>query len=162
MSSDADDEVIGAIGRTIMAWQDASQDFDEEFVRLHGLSRPECRCLGLIAFGPQPARAIATVTGLTPASITALLDRLEARGLLSRKPDADDRRKVMVHATRKAQTMIEEAYEPVRRDGIALLNDYSPAEREIVLKFLSDMLDMQGRITTEFLARNAKKKPGMA
>ena len=158
MSSGPNGEAIGAIGRTIMRWQDATQDFDEAFGRLHGLSRPECRCLGLIAFGPQTARAIATETGLTPASITALLDRLEGRGLLSRKPDTDDRRKVMVHATRKTQAMIEDAYGPLRRDGIALLSSYSPAEREVVLKFVTGVLDMQSRVTAEFLARHAKKK----
>lgn len=145
-----------------MHWQDATQDFDEAFGRLHGLSRPECRCLALLAFGSQTARAIATETGLTPASITALLDRLEARGLLSRKPDTDDRRKVMVRATRKTQAMIEEAYGPIRRDGIALLEGYFPAEREIVLKFVTDILDMQSRLTAEFLARHTKKKTGTA
>lgn len=157
MSSNSDDEVIDAIGRTIMRWQDATQDFDEAFGRLHGLSSPERRCLGLIAFGPQTARAIANETGLTPASITALLDRLEARGLLSRKADPNDRRKVVVWATRKTQTMAEEAYGPMHRDGVALLKGYSAAEREIVLKFVTDTLALQSHITTEFLARHTNK-----
>lgn len=158
MSSGSDDEVIGAIGRTIMRWQDATQDFDEAFGRLHGLSSPERRCLGLIAFAPQTARAIATETGLTPASITALLDRLEARGLLSRKPDPNDRRKVMVRATRKTQAMAEEAYGPIHRDGVALLKSYSAAEQKLVLKFVTDALELQSRITAEFLVRQSRKK----
>lgn len=162
MSSSEDDEVIGAIGRTIMRWQDATQDFDEAFGRLHGLSSPERRCLGLIAFAPQTARAIADETGLTPASITALLDRLEARGLLSRKPDPNDRRRVMVWATRKTQTMAEEAYGPIHRDGVALLRGYSAAEREMVLKFVTDTLALQSRITAEFLARHGKRRPQTA
>ena len=157
MSSSSDDNVIDAIGRTIMRWQDATQDFDEAFGRLHGLSSPERRCLGLIAFGPQTARAIANETGLTPASITALLDRLEARGLLSRKADPNDRRKVMVWATRKSQAMAEEAYGPIRRKGVALLKGYSAAERKVVLKFLTDALALQSHVTAEFLEQRTKK-----
>jgi DNA-binding MarR family transcriptional regulator len=158
MSSGTDDETIHAIGRSIMRWQDATQDFDEAFGRLHGLSSPERRCLGLIVFGHQTARAIASETGLTPASITALLDRLEARGLLSRQPDPNDRRKIMVSITRKAQVMAEDAYGPIHREGVALLEGYSAAEREIVLRFVTDAVEMQNRLTAEFLARHAGKK----
>lgn len=140
-----------------MRWQDATQDFDEAFGRLYGLSSPERRCLGLIAFGPQTARAIADETGLTPASITALLDRLEARGLLSRKADPNDRRKVMVWATRKSQTMAEEAYGPLHREGIGLLKGYSAADRAIILKFVTDTLALQSHGTAEFLARHSRK-----
>nr|WP_298100350.1 MarR family transcriptional regulator [uncultured Shinella sp.] len=158
MSSDSDEDVIGEIGRAIMRWQDATQDFDEAFGRLHGLSSPERRCLNLILSGPQTARAIASETGLTPASITALLDRLEARDLLSRKADPNDRRKVMVWATRKAQAMAESAYGPIYREGGELLKGYSSAERAAILRFMTDALDLQNRITTEFLSRNAGKK----
>ncbi|MDH7804786.1 MULTISPECIES: MarR family winged helix-turn-helix transcriptional regulator [unclassified Rhizobium] len=153
MSSDADEDVIGAIGHTIMRWQDARQDFDEAFGRIHGLSSPECRCLGLIAFAPQTARAIADETGLTPGSITALLDRLEARGLLSRKPDPNDRRKVMIWPTHRMQVMVDEAYGPIHREGVSLLEGYSPDERAIVLKFVTDALNLQTRINADFLDR---------
>ena len=113
-------------------------------------------------FGPQTARAIATETGLTPASITALLDRLEARGLLSRKPDPNDRRKVMVWATRETQVMAEDAYGPIYREGVALLEGYSAAEREVVLRFVTDAVAMQNRLTAAFLARHAGKRTQMA
>lgn len=140
-----------------MRWQDATGEFDEAFGRLHGLSEAERRCLGLIAFGPQTARAIATETGLTPASITALLDRLEARDLLSRKSDPNDRRKVMVCATQRMQTMAEEAYGPIHHAGVALLKGYSAAERDVILKFVTDALELQSRITSEFVAGHQRK-----
>lgn len=154
MSSGSEDDVIEAIGRTIMRWQDATEDFDEAFGRLHGLSRPERRCLGLIAFGPHTARAIATETGLTPASVTALLDRLEARNLLARKPDPDDRRKIMVSATRKTLMLAEEAYGPVQREGASLLMRFSSAERKTILNFVADALELQSRLTRDFLERH--------
>jgi DNA-binding MarR family transcriptional regulator len=163
MSSAAENDIAEAIGRTIMRWQDATEDFDEAFGRLHGLSAPERRCLGLIAFGPQTARAIATETGLTPASITALLDRLEARNLLTRRPDPDDRRKIMVSATRKALSLIEEAYGPIQREGAALLMRYSREEQDTILRFVADALELQSRLTRDFLtrqrSRSARTKP---
>jgi DNA-binding MarR family transcriptional regulator len=157
MSSDAENDTITAIGQAIMRWQDATEDFDEAFGRLHGLNIAERRCLGLIVFGPRTAREIADETRLTPASVTALLDRLEARGLLARKSDADDRRKVMVVATRQTLTMAEEAYAPIHHGGVALLQRYSEKEQKVVLKFVTDALELQRRITTEFLAKNQRR-----
>lgn len=163
MSSAAENDIVAAIGRTIMRWQDATEDFDEAFGRLHGLSAPERRCLGLIAFAPQTARAIAVETGLTPASITALLDRLEARNLLARRPDPDDRRKIMVSATRKALSLIEDAYGPIQREGAALLMHFSADEQNTILRFVADALELQSRLTRDFLARqrprSSKTKP---
>jgi len=163
MSSDRENDIVVAIGRTIMRWQDATEDFDEAFGRLHGLSAPERRCLGLVAFGPQTARAIATETGLTPASITALLDRLEARHLLTRKPDPDDRRKIMVSATRRALSLIEDAYGPIQREGAALLMRFSRDEQDTILRFVTEALELQSRLTRDFVTRqrprSSKAKP---
>lgn len=50
--------------------------------------------------GPMLAGAIAEKTGLATASVTALLDRLEARGFIRRTRDPADRRRVIVEADR--------------------------------------------------------------
>ena len=61
---------------------------------------------------PQTASAIAKETTLTPAAVTALIDRLEARKLVLRHPDASDRRKVLVEATDKTRELIQVTYTP--------------------------------------------------
>jgi DNA-binding MarR family transcriptional regulator len=153
MSSKHDEPSIDAIGHMIMRWQDASEAFDEAFGRRHDLSGPERRCLGLVAFGPQTPRAIADATSLTPAAITALLDRLEARDLLTRKPDPDDRRKVIVEATGKTQRLIKQAYGRIQQEGALLLQRYPASDRAIIHGFLADAVELQRRITREFLMK---------
>lgn len=48
---------------------------------------------------PLPARRIGARTGLTPGSVTALLDRLEARGYVTRVRPPHDRRALQVWLT---------------------------------------------------------------
>ena len=79
-----------------MRWQDETQAYDEAVGERLGLNAAERRCLGFLHGGPQPAGAIAAAIGLTPAAVTALVDRLEARGLLTRKRSEEDRRKVII------------------------------------------------------------------
>jgi DNA-binding MarR family transcriptional regulator len=54
---------------------------------------------------PQRAGQIGEWTGLTPGSVTALLDRLEARGLLTRIRPAHDRRSVEVGLTPEGRAL---------------------------------------------------------
>lgn len=49
--------------------------------------------------GPMSAGAIAAETGLTTASVTALIDRLERRGFARRVRDPADGRRVIVEVT---------------------------------------------------------------
>jgi MarR family transcriptional regulator, organic hydroperoxide resistance regulator len=49
--------------------------------------------------GPMPISALARETALEPSTLTSMLDRLEAAGLLRRSPSAEDRRVVIVERT---------------------------------------------------------------
>jgi len=53
--------------------------------------------LRVLREGPQMAGRLGQEVGLSPASITRLVDRLERRGLVSRHRESDDRRRVEVH-----------------------------------------------------------------
>src|SRR3954464_4165171 len=92
-------DMTAAIGLTIMQWQDGTQAYDEAVGARLGLNMAERHCIGLLHGGPQSAGAGAPATGLTPAAVTALIDRLEARGLLTRTRSLEDRRKVVIEAT---------------------------------------------------------------
>jgi DNA-binding MarR family transcriptional regulator len=50
-----------------------------------------------LAGGPLPAGLLAERLATSPTSLTRVLDRLEARGLLARGKDDRDRRKVTIH-----------------------------------------------------------------
>src|SRR4051794_20559055 len=124
-SSPAPEEIIVAIGRAVMRWQDATQAYDEAVGERLGLNLAERRCLSFLYGGPQPAGAIAQATSLTPAAVTALIDRLEARSLVARTRSAEDRRKVMVEVTEKAMRATDRYYHPIAEEGARFLATFS-------------------------------------
>ncbi len=138
-------EMIDAISRTVMRWQDATQAYDEAVGEIAGLNAAERRCLSFLHEGPQPAGAIAAATGLTPAAITSLVDRLGQRGFLVRERSAEDRRKVMVDQGPAARSLSRRFYEPLGREGADLLGRYSDEELAAVLRFLGDAVTLQER-----------------
>ena len=158
MSSDKQQSLIDAIGRLIMRWQDATQAFDEAVGAELDLGMAERHCFGLLYDGPKPAGAIAAALGLTPAAVTALIDRLETRGLVERRKSTADRRQVYVALTDKALKMSARYYGPIAREGVALLEKMSRAELEAVKAFLAETLDLQQRHTDRIRAKAAKPR----
>lgn len=62
-----------------------------------GLSAVESKVLDYLArFGAQTPKDLARLSGLAPASVTAMIDRLERKGIVNREPHPDDRRKVLI------------------------------------------------------------------
>ncbi len=62
-----------------------------------GINVTDLNCLNIVAFGgPMTAGDLARATGLTTASITGVIDRLEDSGYVRRERDPADRRRVIV------------------------------------------------------------------
>lgn len=62
-----------------------------------GINVTDLNCLNILALtGQLTAGELARATGLTTASITGVLDRLEAAGFVRRERDLADRRRVVV------------------------------------------------------------------
>jgi DNA-binding MarR family transcriptional regulator len=146
-----------AIGLAVMRWQDATETFDVTFGELNDLNSADRRALSLLSQGPQTASAIARGVALTPAAVTALIDRLEQRKLLHRRPDADDRRKVVVDLTDKARALVAGGYGPIVRAGADMLGRYSVHELMLIRRFVEDALALQQRMTEELIARERNK-----
>jgi DNA-binding MarR family transcriptional regulator len=63
-----------------------------------GINVTDLNCLNIVALtGSMSAGDLARRTGLTTASITGVLDRLEEGGFVRRERDPHDRRRVMVN-----------------------------------------------------------------
>lgn len=69
----------------------------------------------LLHRGPQPVNAIGRRIELTSGAITTAVDRLEARGLVARTHDAEDRRVRTVSLTKDGQSQITAAFEQHKR-----------------------------------------------
>jgi DNA-binding MarR family transcriptional regulator len=149
--------VIQQLGATIVRWQDATQRYDEAVGEIYGLGPADRLTLSLLWQGPQTASAIARHTRLTPAAVTALIDRLEARGFVRRKADPTDRRKVLVEAAEETRRVTAEAYTPLQKAGEKNLSRYTEEQLRLVAELLRDSLKIQEDMTTELLARHGKK-----
>jgi DNA-binding MarR family transcriptional regulator len=75
-------------------------------------------------------------------SITRLLDRLEARGLLERTPSTEDRRRVDCRVTQAGLALLAELDEPIDAADRAVMSQLSASE----LKTLKKLLDRVGRV----------------
>jgi DNA-binding MarR family transcriptional regulator len=133
------------IGFACMRWQETVEAFDETFGKLYGLNSAERQCLSVIMRAPQPANAVAKAIGLAPPSVTALIDRLTARDLVHRVADPKDRRKILVAPSAKAINLGKEIYGPIHQAGMRMLEQFSEAEKQIVLRFLTQAIEMQER-----------------
>jgi len=82
---------------------------------------------------------IATHLGISTASTTKLLDRLERAGHVLRQPHPSDRRALAITVTEetRAAAMNTVGRQQARRFGVAA--ELAPAEREVVIRFLQEM-----------------------
>jgi DNA-binding MarR family transcriptional regulator len=119
-----------------------------------GVTSNELEVLGtLVARGPLSAGDIAKRTGLTSGAVTRLIDRLVERGSVRRRPDPEDRRRVLVEITPAALRACEPFYQPIAREGTALLEQRTEKELEVILEYL--------RISYEFTKRHTERVQAM-
>ncbi|MBW0151209.1 MAG: MarR family transcriptional regulator [Phenylobacterium sp.] len=99
MESRVSDALV-AIRRIVRAAEFASRDL----ARTTGLTPSQLIVLQIVAREGEPgAGAIAEAARLSQATVTALLDKLEARGLVIRNRGSQDRRRVSVELTQEGR-----------------------------------------------------------
>ena len=74
--------------------------------------------------------------GMSSASATALVDRLEAAGHVERRRHPSDRRRLVVTPTQLADTTGEEAFAPLDNELVEAAADLTPEERAAVARYL--------------------------
>jgi DNA-binding MarR family transcriptional regulator len=80
----------------------------EERLKGAGVSQAESHILGYLAeAGDATINDIHHSFGHKRSTLTSLLDRLEARGLIRREPDPDSRRSVMIRLTPKGASVAQ-------------------------------------------------------
>ncbi|MGW4821755.1 MarR family winged helix-turn-helix transcriptional regulator [Streptomyces sp. NPDC004227] len=77
---------------------------------------------------------------LNSAGTTALLDRLERLGLVRRKRDENDRRRIMLTVEQKAVELGWSFFGPLIGDLVDAAEDFTPGELDIVHRYLTAAL----------------------
>ena len=82
----------------------------------------------LLNKGPLPVNTIGPIVDLTPGSISIAVDRLFAKGLVSRVESADDRRVRIVALTPRGKELIVSAFREHSGQMKKLFSELSPEE----------------------------------
>jgi len=96
----------------------------------------------LSRLGPLSAGEIAKETGLATASVTDLVDRLVAKGYVSRGPHPTDRRRIVVALNEESVTDARRGFGRPNPSLAALCARYDAGQLELI---------------TDFLGRNARR-----
>ncbi|POX52143.1 MarR family transcriptional regulator [Streptomyces sp. Ru71] len=109
-----------------------------------GLNATEEKTLDLLErHGPLTAKDLARLTGLAPASVTGLVDRLEAKGFARRVKHPTDKRRVLVELERGRIGELAGFFEDWARDIVEACEEFSTEELETVVRFLTVMAQRQ-------------------
>jgi DNA-binding MarR family transcriptional regulator len=107
-----------------------------------GCTVEQWRILRLLADGAgHPMSEIAEFALVPAPSLTRLIDRMATDGLVYRRADERDRRRVLVQITRRGRALHRATRERVALEHEALLADADPAEARRLLGLLGELTD---------------------
>ena len=165
-------ELAQQLRNEIMGYFGAASDFDEQVAKKLKLSRTDMRCLDLIdRLGPISAGRLAEETGLTTGAVTFILDRLEEAGMVTRRRDTEDRRRVWVEIVPEAQERLKVLHQPVaeemrevaqrfKADELATVRDFMRQAKEVFQRQMHDVVHeavQEARSAAKDAAREARQ-----
>jgi DNA-binding MarR family transcriptional regulator len=117
----------------VLLLSDAERRITRRLARVlahHDCTVERWRALALLAGGDRHRMSeLAEFTQLPPASLTRLIDGMVADNLVHRKADPRDRRRVLVHITRRGLALQRRLSERIAAEGDAIFGDVD--EREV-------------------------------
>jgi DNA-binding MarR family transcriptional regulator len=115
-----------------------------------GLSASEEKALDLLErSGPLTAGELARQSGLAPASVTGLINRLEQKGFARRIQNPSDRRSILVEAdVERMYARVAPLFAEWARSLQELYAGYSDEQLEVILHFLTEAARRQQEATT--------------
>lgn len=128
-------EVVELIGSVVARYHEEY----EEAAAGHALTGAQAKLLSLLSLEPLPMRKLAQRLKCEPSNVTGIVDRLESRGLVERRPDPADRRVKLAAATAEGRQVARSLRESLRfaREPLAGLSE---AERVALRDALRRML----------------------
>lgn len=110
---------------------------------------PGAQALALVALGNRGGRTLsefAVATGTGQAATTTLVRRMEAQGLVERRPDENDARYQRVRLTAPGRDARDEVYAMISGLNAALEEGFSAEEIAVVDRFLAHAASLSAAI----------------
>jgi DNA-binding MarR family transcriptional regulator len=134
---------LDAISDQFRIGQNWSDAFDEIASEILGINRTDMRVIDIVTRkGRATAGEVAKEAALTTGGVTAVVDRLERAGYLTRVRDEDDRRRVWLEATPQLFERSWEIWGPMSELWQSRARTLSREQLEFVLWFLAEGNEM--------------------
>jgi DNA-binding MarR family transcriptional regulator len=107
------------------------------------VTAPQLVCLHMLDNeGPLTSRALAGKVHVNPSTLVGILDRLEAKGLVLRRRDPEDRRSVFVELTRAGAAFVAKAPSPLQAALVGRLRRLSRKEQRKLAQSLEEVVGL--------------------
>jgi DNA-binding MarR family transcriptional regulator len=116
---------------------------DDRLAEQHGIARTDLRVLDYLSRGgPASAGQLAEVAGLTSGATTTAIDRLEQAGLVERRADPRDGRRVLVAPTPSGVRHATDTLTNLRQAAGGLLEAYTAEDLVRLCDFVRGTRDV--------------------
>jgi DNA-binding MarR family transcriptional regulator len=145
----------------------AGDTMDQAVADCLGVHRTDTRLLDVLQLdGRMSAGELARAGHLSPAAVTAALDRLERAGYVRRTRDEQDRRRVLVEITERANELTWQLYGPLAESGESLLGNLTVEQlttlRDVMRESTRLQLEQADRVREQLSAGLAPGPPRAA
>ncbi|GAA3055696.1 MarR family transcriptional regulator [Streptomyces roseofulvus] len=141
-------EVVAALTTAGRDSSAASVAFHSAIAARQDLGATETKTLDLLErHGPLTAKELAGHSGLAPASVTGLVDRLERKGYVRRVKHPTDKRRVLIEPRPEKLAELAPLFDDWAREVHELYEEFSTAELRTVLRFLTGATERQRAAT---------------
>ncbi|MEY1661072.1 MarR family winged helix-turn-helix transcriptional regulator [Isoalcanivorax beigongshangi] len=132
-------DVLIALRRIIRA----TDLYSRHLSKTAGLTAPQLLVLQAIERqGPLSMRDLAEAVSLSQATITTILDRLEARQLVRRVRDQTDRRRTHAHLTEAGLALLAAAPTPLQEEFLRRFAELADWEQSLILSSFQRVASM--------------------
>ncbi len=123
----------------VMELTDVSGLLPHALARRTGLSESELHSLRHLLGGPLGPNDLARTLGVTSAASSGIVDRLEARGHVSRQPHPTDKRRTVVAISASGRTEVLSQMRPMFEALVAADAKLTDQQRTVVEGYLRDI-----------------------
>jgi DNA-binding MarR family transcriptional regulator len=136
--------------------------FDQAVADRLCISRTDLRSMDLLleltmAGGDVTPARLAEASGLSPSTVTSVLDRMERAGYLARVRDTHNRRQVLLKLTEQFAVVTRELFGPVGEAGMRQLAQLRDDEVATLIEFFSQSHDLAAKQTQLMREQTARQ-----
>jgi MarR family transcriptional repressor of emrRAB len=130
----------------------------ERHIRPHGLGEGEFRALTILFSQPDGAAHpgdLCPRASQSPANMSRISDGLVSRGLITREPSAQDRRKLVMRITPKGEDLVRSVLPTLFAPMRDVCGQHSPQQQRLLITQLKQMAKRLDEVTGPGLAEPA-------